>query len=97
MYCHSCSGAFTAIYPSPLFTRSAAAAEAVRLMKQSAEGITGAGEQKALSPLDAAWTGSNGAYQALLRLQSRNTRIAQLQGQQGQQGSEDAAHGGLPL
>ncbi len=66
--------------------QQAAAEQAERFMKQSADNLAQAGDKKSLDPLSPAWTGAQGAYQALLKLQARETRVAQQQrGQQGQQ------------
>jgi hypothetical protein len=66
--------------------QQAAAEQAERFMKQSADNLAQAGDKKSMDPLSPAWTGAQGAYQALLRLQARETRVSQQQrGQQGQQ------------
>ncbi|MEI6282853.1 MAG: hypothetical protein WCP82_09090, partial [Alphaproteobacteria bacterium] len=66
--------------------QQAAAEQADRFMNQVNENLATAGDKKSLDPLSPAWTGAQGAYQALLKLQARETRVAQQQrGQGGQQ------------
>ncbi len=66
--------------------QQAAAEQAARFMNQVTENLAAAGDKKSLDPLSPAWTGAQGAYQALLKLQARETRVAQQQrGQGGQQ------------
>lgn len=58
----------------------AAADEAAPLMTQASDALAAAAAQPSAEPLSAAWTQARGAYQALLRMQSRETQVAQSQG-----------------
>jgi hypothetical protein len=54
-----------------------AADEAATFMERAAAELVAAGENRRVQPLDSAWTASQGAYQALLRMQPRETEVAQ--------------------
>ncbi len=64
--------------------QQAAAADAAKFMKQAEDNLTTAKEETALGPLTEAWSGAQGAYQSLLRMQDRNFRVTQTRGQSGQ-------------
>ena len=66
-------------------TQVAAAAEAARFMAQAETNLAAAGKDTKLDPLTPAWSGAQGAYQALLQMQAREFRVAQQRGQPGQQ------------
>ena len=55
----------------------AAADEAAPLMAQAADALAEAASARSAAPLDAAWSAARGAYQALLRMQSRDTSVSQ--------------------
>ena len=63
----------------------AAAAEAARFMAQSETNLAAAGKETKLDPLAPAWSGAQGAYQALLQMQAHQFRVSQQRGQPGQQ------------
>ncbi len=65
-------------------TQRAAAAEAAKFMKQADDGFVAAGDKASLDPLTSAWSGAQGAYQALLKMQGREFNIAQTRQGQGQ-------------
>ncbi|MEO6002349.1 MAG: hypothetical protein ABIZ04_06330 [Opitutus sp.] len=54
-----------------------AADEAAKLMDQAHDALGEAASNKTKATLDAAWSASRGAYQALLRMQPRDTRVSQ--------------------
>jgi hypothetical protein len=55
----------------------AAADEAEPLMKKAADALGELASARSPAALDTAWSGARGAYQALLRMQSRETRVSQ--------------------
>jgi hypothetical protein len=57
----------------------AAADQAASFMKQTLNELEKAAGQKSTAPLDPAWTAARGAYQSLLRLQPRDTRVTRSQ------------------
>jgi hypothetical protein len=63
-----------------------AATEAERFMEQSAKNLESASDRGAVAPLIPAWSGSQGAYQALLRMQPREYNIANSRSRGAQQG-----------
>lgn len=63
-----------------------AATKAGGFMEQAQEGLAAAGAQHAVAPLDRAWSGAQGAYQELLRMQPREFRVAQSRARDGQPG-----------
>ncbi len=68
--------------------QQAAAADAAKFMQQADAGLAAAATKNSLDPLTAAWSGAQGAYQALLRMQGREFRVSQNRNQgQGQQQS----------
>ena len=56
--------------------QQAAAADAAKFMKQADDGLASAADKNSLDPLTSAWSGAQGAYQALLRMQGREFRVA---------------------
>ncbi len=68
--------------------QQAAANDAAKFMKQAEDNLTAANEKNSLQPLTDAWSGAQGAYQALLRMQARNFRVTQTRGQSGQQSQQ---------
>ncbi len=60
--------------------QQAAAEQAERFMNQVTDNLATAGDKKSLDPLSPAWSGAQGAYQSLLKLQARETRVAQQRG-----------------
>ena len=54
-----------------------AADEAAPLMRRAADALAETAAEKNLTTLESAWSSARGAYQSLLRMQSRDTRVSQ--------------------
>jgi hypothetical protein len=63
-----------------------AAADAERFMEQSAKNLKSAADRSETALLTPAWSGSQGAYQALLKMQPREYNVANSRSRGGQQG-----------